>query len=50
MTSVTKAELPAFKKAYNEAVKNGLVTFTYKGAVVLVSYAKYVIEFLEGKP
>lgn len=40
-------ELPQLKRAYNKAVKENKTEFTFKGNVLLVSYAKYVIEYFE---
>lgn len=36
----------AFKKRYNQAVKDKEEQFTFKGAEFLTSYAKYVCEYL----
>jgi len=37
-----------FEAAYNEAVKNNEKQFTFDGNEVLVTYAKYLIQYLEG--
>jgi hypothetical protein len=44
---LTLEDLPKFKKAYEKAKLEGKDRFTYKGNVLLVSYAKYVIEVME---
>lgn len=43
---VTLKDLPSLTKAYNKAVKEGKTQFTYKGNELLVSYAKYLIEYM----
>lgn len=43
----TPESLKALKRAYNKAVKDGQDRFTFNGQPLLVSYAKYLIEFLE---
>ena len=35
------------KKEYKEAVNAGQESFTFKGEELLVSYAKYLIEYLD---
>ncbi len=47
MTSITAENLPAFKAAFLAAEKAAQQTFTFEGAVVLVDYARYVIQYLE---
>jgi hypothetical protein len=37
------------KKEYKKAVSEGRKSFIFKGNEVLTSYAKYLIEYLEGK-
>jgi hypothetical protein len=37
------------KRLYNKAVKEGKEIFIYNGQEVLVDYAKYLIQYLEGK-
>lgn len=37
------------KRAYNAAVKKGQSEFAFEGEMILSSYAKYLIEFLEDK-
>lgn len=43
------AALQALKKAYNRAVQEGQEQFMFSGQVLLVGYAKYLIEYLETK-
>jgi hypothetical protein len=38
-----------FKRHYNNAARNQAVSFNFEGQEFLVSYAKYLIEFLEPK-
>jgi hypothetical protein len=47
MSNSYTSDLPAFKRAYNKAVKEGQTSFMFSGNEVLVSYAKYVIEYLQ---
>lgn len=46
--SISLADLPALKKAYEQAVKDKKEQFNFNSHPLLVSYAKYVIEYLEG--
>ena len=49
---VTKDQFDMLKSAYNEAVKNNQEQFEmpgYPGQMVLTTYAKYMIEYLEPK-
>ena len=45
----TTAKLNRFIQAYEEAKEAGEDTFVYEGHVILVSYAKYLIEHLKTK-
>lgn len=47
--SINEQELKTLKKDYNKAIEDGKQSFTFKGREVLVSYAKYMIEYLEGE-
>jgi hypothetical protein len=47
--SINEQELKTLKKDYDKAVEDGEQSFTFKGREVLVSYAKYMIEYLEGE-
>lgn len=44
--NITQAELARLKKAYNKAVADGRDKFAFDGRIVLVAYAKYLIEYL----
>lgn len=44
-----KASADALRKAYNEAVKAGRTEFMFAGHIILVSYAKYLIEYLTSR-
>jgi hypothetical protein len=46
---ITKKELKELKKLYNKALKEGKNGFIFNGQKVLTSYAKYLLEYLEGK-
>lgn len=35
------------QKKYDKAVKDNLYSFTYDGAEILTSYAKYLLEYLK---
>lgn len=45
--SVSKEELPEFKKEYEKALEDGKENFIWKGSEVFTGYAKYLIEYLE---
>lgn len=45
--SLTKETFLKFKKAYELALKENHETFFFEGNLFLVSYAKYLIEYLE---
>jgi len=47
--SVVNIHLPEFKKAYEKCLKENKEVFVYKGQEIFVGYAKYLIEYLEGK-
>jgi hypothetical protein len=44
-----KAKLRELKRCHAKAVKDGKDSFTIGGNEFLVSYAKYLIEYLEGR-
>ena len=46
---ITKKQFESLKKQYNQAVKDGATTFIFEGNELVVSYAKYLIEFLSTK-
>ena len=47
--TISLDELDEFKDAYSEAIESEKITFFFKGQEIAVSYAKYVIEYLESK-
>ena len=49
MINFDKQKLKELKSLYNKAVKESKDWFTYNGDEYLTTYAKYVIEYLEGK-
>lgn len=42
----TETKYKKFKKAYREAEKEGKDSFTFEDKEILVTYAKYIIEYL----
>jgi hypothetical protein len=42
-----KEELSKLKKARGKAIEDGEESFTFNGELILVQYAKYLIEYLE---
>lgn len=44
-----KDKLAQFKRAHHACVANGQESFEFEGHPLLAAYAKYLIEFLEGK-
>ena len=49
MAEVNAGNFKRFKRAYEKARDAGLELFDFDGSPVLVSYAKYVVEYMEGK-
>jgi len=49
MISFDKEKLKMLKKDYQSAVDNNAESFVFDGHELLVSYAKYMIEYLEGQ-
>lgn len=47
IAAITLEDLPSLKKAYEQAKKDNKEQFTYKGNEILVSYAKYLVEYME---
>jgi hypothetical protein len=43
------AKVERFRKRYERAVREGEEVFKFEGKDILVGYAKYVLEYLEGK-
>lgn len=46
---LSKADLERLKTAYRSAVDAGETQFTFDGHELVVSYAKYLIEYVEGQ-
>lgn len=44
-----KQSYESLKKQYNEAVESNQQSFVFEGNELLVSYAKYLIEYLSDK-
>ena len=42
-----KININILQKKYDKAVKNNLYSFTYDGAEILTTYAKYLLEYLK---
>lgn len=49
MIDFDRPKLDRLKKDYDKAKASGAEQFTFDGEVYLVSYAKYVIEYLESQ-
>lgn len=47
--NVVKEDYEPIKKLYTDSLSNGKLTFIYKGHEILVTYAKYLLEYLENK-
>jgi len=45
---VNKANYNSLKKAYDKAIKENKIEFTYSNNVLLVNYAKYLLEYMKG--
>mgnify|MGYP001598132325 CR=1 FL=1 len=45
--TVNFSNLPKFKRLYNEAIKDNKTEFLFGDKPVLVSFAKYVIQYFE---
>jgi len=46
--TITLAQLPALKKEYERAAAEGSELFKFEGMDLYTSYAKYLIEYMEG--
>lgn len=44
---LNEQEFKTFKEEYEKALKGNKETFVFKSRLVLVSYAKYLIQYLE---
>jgi len=49
MIEFDKARLKRLKIAYNLTIEKKQESFVFEGREILVSYAKYMIEYLEGR-
>lgn len=49
MASVSERNYSSFRKMYEEAKREKKETFVFEGQEVLVSYAKYLVEYLDGR-
>lgn len=49
MVEFNKAKLIKFKKAYDKAEKADTESFVFEGNEYILGYAKYLIEYLEGR-
>lgn len=47
MVRFDRKEYLRLKRAYNKAVQNNQETFTFKRTILLTSYIKYLIEYLD---
>lgn len=43
----TRVKYIKLRTAYNRAVREGKIQFTFEGHELLVAYAKYLIQYLE---
>ena len=48
MVSFSKSDYEGLQEAYNNAVAAGIEVFTFNDNEYIVSYAKYLIEYLSG--
>ena len=46
---IHEGNIKQFRRAYNKAVKDGVESFMFEGHEILVSYAKYVLEYFDMK-
>lgn len=49
MVEFNKIKLIKFEKAYDKAEKANAESFVFEGNEYVLGYAKYLIEYLEGK-
>lgn len=45
----TATKVKALRRAYNAAVKAKKDTFIFEGSELVVTYAKYLLEYLDGE-
>ena len=50
MMKFTKADVIALRKRCDQAVKDNEEEFEFQGNQLVVSYAKYLLEYLESQP
>lgn len=46
-TTFDKSRYEKLKKCYNQAIKNKKEQFPFEGEMLLVSYAKYLLEYIK---
>jgi hypothetical protein len=46
MAELTKDNLKSFIEAYDKAIEDDLKYFTFEGEQVLVTYAKYLLQYI----
>ena len=44
----TKQKVKKLRKEYDKAIKNKKEEFVFEGVLLLTSYSKYLLEYLEG--
>lgn len=47
MSKTVNININKLQKKYDNAVKNNIDVFTYDGAEILTTYAKYLLEYLK---
>jgi len=47
MPVITEPEVKLLRQLYNNAIKEEQTQFMFKGKVLLVDYAKYLLEYLD---
>ena len=47
MSKTINININKLQKKYDKAVRDNLYSFTYDGAEILTSYAKYLLEYLK---
>ena len=47
MSKTVNININKLQKKYDKAVKDNLYSFTYNGAEILTTYAKYLLEYLK---
>lgn len=49
LATFTKAKVELLRKAHNDCVERGDETFVFEGKELLADYAKYLLEYLDGR-